>query len=158
MDGIASRWTALGRTVVPVALVAVHTFLGEGAALAESSGLTEQGVVPGATNGDYVHVSNTPPLAASAHGWWTYAKETDLKADVTVQLQVNRGGTWVDVGRPGVERVRPGGGSANRSNARVPCVTTESTEWRSVIDVDIVGVIDTPDKLYTTPRRLNCGA
>ena len=158
MDGNTSRRTALARTVVPVALVAVLWFLLEGAAHAESNGLTGQGIVPGATNGDYVHISNTPPLAASAHGWWTYGKETDLKADVTVQLQVNRDGTWVDVGPPGVERVRPGGGSANRSNARVPCATTVSTKWRSVIDVDIVGVIDTPDKLYTTPRRLNCGA
>lgn len=45
----------------------------------------------------------------------------------------------------------------NRSNARVPCLTFESTEWRSVIDVDIVGVIDSPEKLYTATRRLNCG-
>ena len=104
------RGTAIARQAVLVVIVAVLGLFGEGAAHAESNGLTGQGVVPGATNGDYVHISNTPPASASAHGWWTYSKETELKADVTVQLQVNRGGTWVDVGRPGVERVRPGGG------------------------------------------------
>jgi hypothetical protein len=150
--------TAIARQAVLVVFVAVLGLFTGGAAHAESTGLTGQGVVPGATNGDYVHISNTPPASASAHGWWTYSKETELKADVTVQLQVNRGGTWVDVGRAGVERVRPGGGSANRSSARVPCVTLESTEWRSVIDVDIVGVIDSPEKLYTASRRLSCGA
>ena len=146
------------RTWARSALVACAlAFLSTGTANADSNALPEQGVVSGETRGDYVHISSTPPPSASAHGWWTYGKETDLKADVTVQLQVNQGGTWVDVGRAGVERVRPGGGSVNRSNARVPCRTFESTEWRSVIDVDIIGVLDTPEKLYTMGRRLNCG-
>jgi hypothetical protein len=111
----------------------------------------------GMTGGDYVHISSTPPRSASAHGWWTYPTKTEQVADVSVQLQVRRGGTWVDVGVAGVERVRSGGGSANRSNARVTCLTTADTEWRSVVDVDVVGRWDNPGKLVTPARRLGCG-
>lgn len=77
---------------------------------------------------------------------------------MTIQLQVNRDGTWVDVGSAGVERIHPGAGSANRTNARVPCMSPVSTEWRSVVDVNIIGVLHSPEKLYTASRRLNCGA
>lgn len=112
----------------------------------------------GMTGGDYVHISSTPPRSASAHGWWTYPTKTELVADVAVQLQIKRGGTWVDVGRAGVERVRPGGGSANRSNARVACLSTTDAEGRSVVDVDVVGRWDNPGKLVTPARLLSCGA
>lgn len=88
----------------------------------------------------------------------TYPEPTDLLADVTVQLQVNRAGSWVDVGQLGSERVRAGGGSANRANARVECAGPADTEWRSIVDVDIVDHIDSPGKDYSPPQKLRCGA
>ncbi len=30
-------------------------------------------------------------------------------------------------------------------------------EWRSVIDADIIGVADTPEKAVTKVRRVKCG-
>ena len=95
---------------------------------------------------------------AGAPGGARYGEPTELKADVTIQLQIRRGDAWVDVGAAGVKRVRPGGGSANRANARFICLTREVNEWRSVIDTDIIGVVDTPEKLYTQVQRLECGA
>lgn len=53
---------------------------------------------------------------------------------MTIQLQINRNGSWANVGSPGGERVEPGGSSANRANARVVCVNTVTHQWRSVID------------------------
>lgn len=129
-----------------------------GADAAEQDGAAPSEAAAGDTRGDYVHISSTAPPAASAHGWWVYPEPTDLQADVTVQLQVNRAGGWVNVGGPGVERVRAGGGSANRSNARVECAGPADTQWRSVVDVDVVGHIDSPGKLYTPARPLRCGA
>ncbi|HCA85310.1 MAG TPA: hypothetical protein DEQ61_07315 [Streptomyces sp.] len=81
------------------------------------------------TDGDFVHISTSNPggpRGASGHGWWYVnpgvVGEAPTEADVTVQLQINLNGTWVDAGEPGRERTRPGtGGSANRANAFVPC-------------------------------------
>jgi hypothetical protein len=110
------------------------------------------------TGGDYVHISSTPPRSASGHGWWVREQSDALEAVVTVQLQINRGGYWVDVGEPGKERVKPGGGSANRASARAVCLTFDTNAWRSVIDTDLVGYLDSPDKLITPVRTLPCGA
>lgn len=77
---------------------------------------------------------------------------------MTVQLQILKNGNWQDVGRAGLERVKPGGGSANRASARVECIFTRPHEWRSVIDVDLVGYADSPEKLVTPARNLNCEA
>ncbi|MDL5160198.1 hypothetical protein [Actinomycetospora termitidis] len=145
--------------LVAISVVSLMIGVAESAEASTHSTPT-QGLVPGSTEGDFVHISTTTSVrTASGHGWWRYSKDSDLRADVTVQLQVNRQGVWTDVGVPGIERVRPAtGGSVYRANARVPCVDRTPTEWRSVIDVDIVGVIDSPEKLYTTVRLLDCGA
>lgn len=147
----ARRWGVL-------LIVAVAGLFPTGVAGASPASVPGPVVSFGMTGGDYVHISSTPPRSASAHGWWTYPTKTELVADVEVQLQIRRGGRWVDVGTPGVERVRPGGGSSNRSNARVPCLSSADTERRSVVDVDIVGRLDNPGKLVTPARRLGCGA
>lgn len=110
------------------------------------------------TRGDNVHISRTPPTAASGHGWWDLHSDGPTHADVTVQLQINRGGSWVNVGAPGTKRVLPGGGSGNRATARVECASLSSNEWRSEIDVDVVGYADTPDRETTPPQTLDCGA
>ena len=130
-----------------------------GIAAAETETAPSQPQVVGMTGGDNVHISRSVTPTASAHGWWVYDPQSELQADVTVQLQLKRGGTWVDVGAPGVKRLRPStGGSGRRSNARVPCLNATETEWRSVVDVDVVDKIDNPGKLITPQQRLVCGA
>ena len=110
------------------------------------------------TNGDYVHISSTAPRTASGHGWWTKGESDATEADVTIQLQINRNGTWAGVGSPGKKRVKPGGGSANRANARVVCTDTSTHEWRSVVDTDLVGYADSSETITTPGQRLDCGA
>ncbi|MCD2186611.1 hypothetical protein [Actinomycetospora soli] len=153
------RKLRIGQVGVALTLAVVAGVGVPGIAEASPGALAEQFVTAGETRGDYVHLSRTTSmLAASAHGWWTWPEPTDLKARVTVQLQVNRGGTWVDAGPPGSEVTRPGtGGSGRRANAFVVCATSVNTEWRSVVDVDIIGRLDSPNKLYTASRPLNCG-
>ena len=53
--------------------------------------------------------------------------------------------------------VRPGGGSGHRANARRPCNGTTVTQWRSVVDVDVIGYKDPPNVLVTSDRFLECG-
>jgi hypothetical protein len=115
-----------------------------------------QGLEAFTTEGDYVHISSTPPRAAQAHGWWTRGTTTATLAVVTVQLQVKRNGVWSNVGTAAKSTVKPGGGAGNRTTARVECGTWSSYEWRSVVDVDLVGQVDTPDKKTTTARTLDC--
>lgn len=110
------------------------------------------------TRGDFVHISSTPPRTASAHGWWINHNCSASRAVVTVQLQIKRNGTWANVGSAGVKTVPQGGGSVARSVGRFTCLNTRTTEWRSVVDVDIVGQPDDASKLYTSPRTLSCGA
>jgi hypothetical protein len=108
------------------------------------------------TGGDYVHFSSTPPATASAHGWWLDSNSRGAKAKVTVDLQVKEGGHWHTVAT-GHKTVKQGGGSARRANARFTCVGTKKTTWRSVVDVDIIGVADSPNKLETPPKTYRCG-
>lgn len=111
------------------------------------------------TKGDWVHISSTAPKAASAHGWWNNIDCNADRAHVTVRLQFRRTvGGWEDIGFVGSEDVLSGGGSANRANARVMCANDDLTDWRSVVDVDVIGIADWPDKLYTPERELPCGA
>ncbi|MET9292469.1 hypothetical protein [Streptomyces sp. NPDC003077] len=111
------------------------------------------------TDGDHVHVSSTPPRTASAHGWWRRVKggTTAEKAKVTVSLQVRHGrGKWKTVAT-GSKIVKPGGGSARRANVRKVCANAHPTRWRSLIDVDIIGELDTPEKATTEVVSVACG-
>lgn len=110
------------------------------------------------TRGDFVHISSTPPPTASAHGWWERGSAKATHADVTIRLQIKEGNSWVYVGSTGKERVLPGGGSANRATARATCENSVVHQWRSVIDVDLVGSVDSPDKGETPVQSLACGA
>lgn len=108
------------------------------------------------TRGDYVHRSSTG-IAASAHGWWQNVDCPATYAVVTVQLQeYYSDGTWRNVGEPGRKTVRSGGGAGNRATARVDCLSTKLTGWRSVVDVDLVDVADDPGKLYTPAVNIEC--
>ncbi|MFD9422462.1 MULTISPECIES: hypothetical protein [unclassified Streptomyces] len=110
------------------------------------------------TAGDYVHFSSTPPPTASAHGWWLNGSGPGTKAKVTVSLQAkDGGGNWKSV-ETSSKTIKPGGGSARRANARKTCEGTAKTTWRSVVDVDVIGVRDSPSKLYTPSKTYPCGA
>ena len=103
--------------------------------------------------GDNVHLSIGD---ASGHGWWVNGDCNATQAIVTVQLQQYINGSWVDAGSPGSKTVYSGGGSANRAVARARCNTSTWTAWRSEIDVDLIGIPDTPVKLYTSTTNLYC--
>ncbi|MEU9416037.1 hypothetical protein [Streptomyces sp. NPDC048272] len=108
------------------------------------------------TGGDAVHYSSTPPATISAHGWWLDQDSGGAKAKVTVELQILTGGRWHTV-TTGSKTVKQGGGSSRRANARKACVGTKATTWRSRVDVDIIGVADSPNKLETPGKPFNCG-
>ncbi len=111
------------------------------------------------TDGDRVHVSSTPPPTASGHGWWKKISGPGTKAKVTVTLQARPAGTstWHNVAT-GSKTVKSGGGSGKRATARKTCTNLiQKTEWRSVIDVDIIGVADSPEKATTKAATLWCG-
>ncbi|MEU0692154.1 hypothetical protein [Streptomyces uncialis] len=116
------------------------------------------------TNGDYVHESSTPPATASGHGWWFKQSGPGEKAKVTVQLQAYdaKAKKWKTVAT-GNKTVKPSkklrsAPSTHRANARKVCKGSTTVKWRSVIDVDIIDVNDTPDKAVTTAQSLTCGA
>jgi hypothetical protein len=146
----------------------VLTVAGAGQAHADDAGTPalapaqDTGLFTG--HGDRVHISSTPPRSASAHGWWTVdasVGEPPTHAIVTVQLQMKiqeeDSATWIDVGEPGSERVKPGGGSANRATARVECKNSARNIWRSVIDVDIIGYADSPNQTVKEEVAIPCG-
>ncbi|MEU0125339.1 hypothetical protein ABZ114_27280 [Streptomyces albidoflavus] len=47
---------------------------------------------------------------------------------------------------------------AQGAAARKPCSSTKSMTWRSVVDVDILGTGDSPNKLYTPDVQRTCSA
>lgn len=111
------------------------------------------------THGDYAHISSTLPRAVSAHGWWINGNfPTGTMANVDVQVQLYFGGFfgWVSIGPNFSSDVPPGGGAGRRTTARVDCTGTNQGQYRSIIDVDIIGYIDDSLKLYTPPRTLAC--
>lgn len=123
-----------------------------------SATVSPQDTGPFTTNGDYVHISPTAPATASAHGWWNRGTLEATTANVTVQLQIQRGSTWYNIGSAASKIIPPGGGSAARTTARVTCKTYSPHYWRSVVDVDLIGYYDTDDKLYTPAQSIGCNA
>jgi hypothetical protein len=104
-------------------------------------------------HGDNVHYSGSD---VSGHGWWENDDCNATQAVVTVQLQQCINGSWVDAGSPGSKTVYSGGGSANRAVGRARCNSSTWTAWRSEIDVDLIGIPDTPSKYYTSTINLYC--
>ncbi|WP_051752371.1 hypothetical protein [Streptosporangium amethystogenes] len=108
------------------------------------------------TAGDYVHVSSSA-FEASGHGWWVNGNCNATLAVVTVQLQqYYSDGSWRNAGTAGRATVRSGGGAGNRATGRGGCNSNSLTGWRSVVDVDLVGLADDPGKLYTPSRNIYC--
>ncbi|MER6831849.1 hypothetical protein ABT352_38080 [Streptosporangium sp. NPDC000563] len=108
------------------------------------------------TRGDYVHVSSSA-FEASGHGWWINGNCNATLAIVTVQLQqYYADGSWRNAGTVGSATVRSGGGAGNRATGRAGCNSSSLTGWRSVIDVDLVGLADDPGKLVTPGQNIYC--
>lgn len=101
----------------------------------------------------------------SVHGWWIkISGNCPPKAKVWVELQAWRcKGWWIfwRCGWDGVDRSRPeliypGGGKANRVNARHVCVSNSMVSWRTVVDVDIPGQPDPSTKFHSRRYNLAC--
>lgn len=109
------------------------------------------------THGDRVHRSSTA-FEASGHGWWINLHcPSAQRARVTVQLQQYfTDGSWRNRGVKGSATVYSGSGRGNRSTGRATCGTSSRTGWRSVIDVDLVGVNDPSGVGVTAPANINC--
>lgn len=144
-------------TAVPAAAPAAE----QGPSVLSNSGSSSDDVQAAAictftTNGDYVHVSSSA-FEASGHGWWVNGNCNTSTAVVTVQLQqYYSDGSWRNSGTVGRSTVRSGGGAGNRATGRAGCNNSSTTGWRSVIDVDLVGLADDPGKLTTPSRNIGC--
>ncbi|WP_371772678.1 hypothetical protein [Streptomyces sp. NBC_01438] len=44
------------------------------------------------------------------------------------------------------KELKPGGGSSNRTVARIKCRTFQQTSWRNHVEVDVIGKLDTGEK------------
>lgn len=94
---------------------------------------------------------------ASGHAWWENIDCDTNQAVVTVRLQQHVGGSWKYAGSTGKKTVYSGGGSANRAVARADCNASSRTQWRTVVDVDLVGIFDDPFRRYIkTEIPLTC--
>jgi len=117
---------------------------------------SDQSAVSGQATCDYTTEGDDPHRSgndASAHGWWIDNSTGGCPeyADVEVVLQAHRCewwgcGWWTLAKRE--KRVREGGGRGKRATARYSCWSSIPTGWRSIIDVDLVGQSDPPDKKY----------
>ena len=112
-------------------------------------------------HGDYPHVSKNN-RDVSIHGWWDVnpgSQNCPEYADVEVWLKVNwcdifGNCMWVTLDN-NTNRVRAGGGSGHRTNARYECASEDVIGYQNVVDVDLEGVPDLPNKLKTT-RNVKC--
>lgn len=65
-------------------------------------------------------------------------------------------GSWRNAGTVGRATVRSGGGSGYRATGRAACYSNSQTGWRSLVDVNVVGIIDDPGKLTTPSVNVFC--
>ena len=106
------------------------------------------------THGDRVHPSGGD---VSGHGWWVNISCPASQAVVTIRLQAfYTDGVWRYVGSTGRKTVYSGGGSANWANARARCTSFAYNGYRSLVDVDLVGVNDAADVGITPEVNLPC--
>ncbi len=64
---------------------------------------------------------------------------------------------WFNVVAEGKKTVYSGGGSANRAQSRYLCNGYARKEFRAWVDVDVVGVVDAPNRTYSSAFTLACG-
>ncbi|MFI1307828.1 hypothetical protein [Streptomyces sioyaensis] len=109
------------------------------------------------TKGDYAHFSHTVRNTVNAHGWWKKIDGPATHAKITIWLQVKTSHGWKTLDK-GVKTVPPGGGSNKRAVANWKCTNLiAKNHFRTVVDADIVGYPDSPEKLVTKTQTLYCG-
>lgn len=114
-----------------------------------------------ATGGDRVHISKEKykgHSVASAHGWWVKGSAKATKADVTVWIQYKPKGSnkWRTVETKKQRIKAKAGKNKARVTAREVCSSHSPRQFRSVVDVDLVGYADSSEKLYTKAVTLKC--
>lgn len=65
-------------------------------------------------------------------------------------------GSWRNAGTATTSRVSSGGGSGKRTTDRADCTNSSTTTWRSVVDVDLVGLVDDTSVLVTPAQNVAC--
>ncbi len=103
--------------------------------------------------GDYPHLSSSGN-AVSAHGGWRIDSPATCPqlAPVTTELYAqNCVGIfcWWSWLSSQTRTVPSGGTSGKRATARHNCVSSATTRFQSVVDVDLPGIIETPVKKRT---------
>lgn len=112
-------------------------------------------------NSDNPHISSTSATpAVQVHGWWELlaCDSPNWTATVSVQLQKKVNYSWVNVGPLSVRSGRrPGSGTANRVTAHYDCTPNSlAYNYRAVVDVDVEGAKDLPDKYISPEAILRC--
>lgn len=102
--------------------------------------------------GTFTSVAQRPHVSAgsaSAHGCWRLdgPRLKGHLANVEVWLQVRIGSSWVTM-QHGEANVYPGCGGGKDAVAKHRCMGPQDTLWRTKVDVDVLGVLDTPRKAY----------
>lgn len=97
---------------------------------------------------DNPHRSSTG-VAVSGHGWWDKGTCNNNRADVLnclYEWYTDR--SWRMKTCSPVKELAPGGGSSNRTVARLNCNTTHLTSWRNHVNVDVKWEVDTNEIPY----------
>lgn len=93
------------------------------------------------------HRSSTG-VAAFGHGWWEKGNCSNDRAKVFNCLyEWYTDNTWRQQACSETKTLKPGGGSTQRATARRDCRDTQRTSWRNHVDVDVIGEIDSGEKL-----------
>ena len=113
------------------------------------------------TEGDDPHKSGGD---VSAHGWWENDdSDCPRYADVEVWLKAyvclydgdeKVRCEWETLDHD-EKRLRQGGGRGKRTSVRHGCADSRQVSYMNIVDVDLVGMWDWPDK-KTIRRTLNC--
>ncbi|WP_148081964.1 hypothetical protein [Streptomyces botrytidirepellens] len=93
--------------------------------------------------------------AVSGHGWWMNVDcPRGVKAVVTLQLQVKIQNKWKNRGDPKKRALKSG--RSKSTNVRLKCHSHRNTVWRGMVDVDLIGMPDTPKKGYGYSTKIPC--
>jgi hypothetical protein len=106
------------------------------------------------THGDNVHYSGSE---VSGHGWWINRGCPTSTAVVTVRLEAfYSDGIWRTV-NTAQSAVLSGGGAGRRTTARAQCRSAGGLfSFRTIVDVDLVGVNDPSGVGITPVQNLLC--
>lgn len=108
--------------------------------------------------GPFVMKADNPHLSngyVSAHGCYTGGPKGGLAKVRNWLERKNANGKWERVATGRTVTVPQGCGRGKRSNARAKCRSFNPTTYRNVVDVDIIGAVDSPAKAYRV-NTVNC--